>query len=287
MTSYPKLEKHLSATPPHKLYHYTSTEAFRCIIEYKKLWATDAFYMNDQKEILHAIELFLKACRAIAAQLKGRELDFLQSLMREMSFQGNDQPHIFTVSFSGNRDQLSQWRAYTRNGGYAISMNSTALSHIANTQGYRLARCVYREEEKKEIVEEFLNAKMRESAKEQPDVLAMTSANDFLLIAAMMKHEGFSEENEWRLISNDSRMVTKNIRYRSASKYLIPYLEIQIDTKAIPQKNHHRDYIGVDEVLVGPAPEPELSWRSCVQLLIDRNIYFEQITPSATPYRAN
>ncbi|MDY6790526.1 MAG: DUF2971 domain-containing protein [Thermodesulfobacteriota bacterium] len=282
----PKLEAHLSVAPPAKLYHYTSTEAFRCIVEHKKIWATDAFYMNDNQEILHALNLFQETCRSLAKSKVDHELAFLEKLLGELNFQKTDQPHIFTVSFSASRDQLSQWRAYTRNGGYALAFNGDALSHVADTQGYRLVKCVYQQKEKIQLIEEYLDAKLSVSAVD-PDILAVTTAIDFLEIAAMMKHQGFAEENEWRLISTSSRLKVENIEYRSALRYLIPYLEVDIGTTNIPQLNDPRDYIGINEVLVGPVPEPELSWRSCMQLLQDRMIFFEQITPSSTPFRAS
>jgi hypothetical protein len=282
-----KIDIHLSTPLPQKLYHYTSTEAFRCIVEYNKLWATDAFYMNDNQEILHALELCQEICRSMAKGASGRELEFLEKLFNQLHFQKTNQSHIFTVSFSESRDQLSQWRAYTRNGGYALSFKGSALSHVANAQGYLIAKCIYEETLKKELIDEFISNKVHESTTElNIDLLAILAANEFLIIAAMMKHQGFSEEKEWRLISTTSRDDPSQIKYRSVARYLIPYLEVSVSPHVMPSIDS-RKFIGIDEVLVGPAPEPELSWRSCMQLLIDRDIYFEQITPSGTPYRAN
>lgn len=283
-----KIDNHLNTPLPGKLYHYTSAEAFRCIVEYKKLWATDAFYMNDNQEILHALELCQEVCRSITKEASGRECEFLEKLFGELHFQKTNQTHIFTVSFSESRGQLSQWRAYTRNGGYALSFKGATLSQIANGQGYLIAKCIYEEGLKKELLNEFIADKVRQSATEPNiDLSAVTAANDFLVIAAMMKHQGFSEEKEWRLISTTSRDDPSQIKYRSVARYLIPYLEVSVSPDVLPRLGDPRKFIGIDEVLVGPAPERELSWRSCMQLLIDRDIYFEQITPSGTPYRAN
>jgi len=283
-----KIDTHLSTALPDKLYHYTSTEAFRCIVEYKKLWATDAFYMNDNQEILHALELCQIVCQSIAKDTSGREHQFIEKLFKELHFQKANQAHIFTISFSECRDQLSQWRAYTRNGGYALSFKGSALSYIAHSQGYIIAKCIYEEAQKTELINEFIQQKIRDSVIEPNiDLMAIMAANEFLTIAAMLKHQGFSEEQEWRLISTTCRDDPSQIKYRSVARYLIPYLEVSVSPDSIPQIDGIRKFIGIDEVLVGPAPEPELSWRSCMQLLVDRGIYFEQITPSGTPYRTN
>ncbi|MDP1525468.1 MAG: DUF2971 domain-containing protein [Rhodocyclaceae bacterium] len=244
--------------------------------------------MNDNQEILHALALCQAVCGSKAKETSGRELEFLNRLYGELHFQKTNQTHIFTVSFSESRDQLSQWRAYTRNGGYALSFKGSALSHVAKSQGYLIAKCIYEEEQKIKLLNEFVSHKVSESATEKNiDLLAACVANDFLVMAAMMKHQGFSEEREWRLISTTSRDDPSHIKYRSVARYLIPYLEVSVSPDVMPQIDGRRKFIGIDEVLVGPAPEPELSWRSCMQLLIDRDIHFDQITPSGTPYRAS
>jgi hypothetical protein len=207
-------------------------------------------------------------------------------MLSDLLFQVSDQPHIFTCSFSDSRDQLSQWRAYTAKGGYAISFNADALNSIGLEQGYLFARCIYNDTEKLEIAREFLQAGLARADTEDPATLSVLLVNDFLVIAAMMKHAGFAEENEWRLISTTSRLDKEKYKFRSTARYLVPYLEVSLEIN--PGKTSDgRNYLGFDEVLIAPAPEPELSWRSCMQLLIDRNIYFEQITPSGTPYRSN
>lgn len=284
----PILTAHLNLVPPDKLFHYTSTEAFRCIVEHKSLWATDVFYMNDRLEVLHAIELCQQACSIMAQGKSGREREFLEALSGALDFHRADQQHIFALSFSASRDQLSQWRAYARHGGYGIAFDGEALSSIAHVHQCRLVKCIYQDDQKIEIIKEFVCAKMGEVScvETDCDVLAVIAANAFLEIAAMMKHQGFSEEREWRMISVGSHRHIGNIQYRSTSKYLVPYVEISLEGSLTHRSEDHREYLGLCEVLVGPAPEPELSWRSCMQILLDRNVYFEQVSPSGTPYRA-
>lgn len=158
----PILTAHLNLVPPRKLFHYTSTEAFRCIVEHKTLWATDVFYMNDREEILHAIELCQRACNIIVQGKNGREREFLEALSRALDFHRADQQHIFSVCFSEGRDQLSQWRAYARHGGYGIAFNASALLSIADIHQYRLVKCIYQDDEKMKIIEEFVCAKVAE-----------------------------------------------------------------------------------------------------------------------------
>jgi len=280
-----KLKTHLDELPPQKLYHYTSTEAFRCIIEFRTLWASDIFYLNDQQEIVHAIDLLQMTCKSLAKDKNRIEITFLEKLVNELEFHKKDQPHIFTASFSASRDQLSQWRAYSQSGGYALAFNGSVLSRIAQAQGYQLVRCIYEESDKVKIFKECVFSILSRLNPNEIDLIVENSAKVFLEVAAMMKHKGFAEENEWRLISTGRQNMVSEIKYRSNTKYLIPFREIALESQNILQKGDSRNYIGIVEVMVGPAPVQELSWRSCMRLLTDRDIYFEQITPSSTPFR--
>jgi len=46
---------------PEVLYHYTSIEAFKCIIESRKIRATHYDQMNDMSELLLGVETLLEA----------------------------------------------------------------------------------------------------------------------------------------------------------------------------------------------------------------------------------
>ena len=40
------------------LYHYTSLEAIKSVLENKKIWMTDLRYLNDSQELYHGFEVF-------------------------------------------------------------------------------------------------------------------------------------------------------------------------------------------------------------------------------------
>lgn len=45
-----------SSEPPQRLYHYTTAEGLRGIVESKILWATDVRYLNDPLEFNHGLQ---------------------------------------------------------------------------------------------------------------------------------------------------------------------------------------------------------------------------------------
>ncbi len=58
----------------------------------------------------------------------------------------------FVVSFSENPDTLSQWRAYSRGGGYFVGFDHQQLIQQAKKQGFALLPCVYDENLQKTLV---------------------------------------------------------------------------------------------------------------------------------------
>jgi len=52
----PSVDKVLATAPPDMLYHYTSSTGLIRIAESKKLWATNILYLNDSRELDHAMD---------------------------------------------------------------------------------------------------------------------------------------------------------------------------------------------------------------------------------------
>ena len=50
---YPTVSKLLSSQPPRWLFHYTDHQGILGIIKTRAIWATEASYLNDSKEIYH------------------------------------------------------------------------------------------------------------------------------------------------------------------------------------------------------------------------------------------
>jgi hypothetical protein len=71
------------------LYHYTSADGLKGIIENDELWATSAYYLNDSAEILYgyrvlhlAIETWLKKNNAAAGSIsRGLHADLSDMLL--------------------------------------------------------------------------------------------------------------------------------------------------------------------------------------------------------------
>jgi DUF2971 family protein len=252
----------LSEEPPAVLYHYTDQQGLLGIVRTGKMWATNIEYLNDQREYRHALALMEECLRA-------RQPDHRALKLLKRWLSGKAKPiESYVCSFSCEADSLAQWRAYGgAAGGYAIGFEGETLRQAAGKNDMKLVKCVYESEQQSTIVEAVIN-----------DVMA--SLHEPLLseyveiLAPRMKHSGFAEEREWRLVGSweDRRPEDKN--FRKGASMLVPYYEVDCQPIAC--------------VVVGPTIHETLARRSVQRLLwkYGQNLHHEKVTNSIIPYRA-
>lgn len=126
------------------LFHYTDNHGFLGITDKKALWATDYQHLNDRSEYRHACNLVCEIAEERAAQELNPDVKTQLILIAKFTKEKErSTSSIGLISFSESRDQLSQWRAYGRDGGYAISFDFKALREIASAKKWLLVRCEY------------------------------------------------------------------------------------------------------------------------------------------------
>lgn len=123
------------------LYHYTTMNGLKGIIENGCIHATNVRYLNDSQELyfgLNYLKNLIDSSNAAPSEenlplidhlIRRRIKYVLISLMNSTSFSSR----YFVTSFSGNPDLLSQWRAYGKeNLGYCIKFDSVHLQYPVN-----------------------------------------------------------------------------------------------------------------------------------------------------------
>ena len=100
----------------------------------------------------------------------------------------------------------------------------------------------------------------------------------FVELAATMKLNFFSEEDEWRIISTRPLLYTDDkFHFRPSKSMVIPYYALPIDLSSII------------EVMVGPCPHPELA-EDTIQGLVHKfkltSITAGNVKTSQIPYRS-
>jgi hypothetical protein len=104
------------------LYQYTGWGGLCGIIESESVWFTDYRHLNDPSELSHGVEVAQEVLASVgqgADPRVGLFMEMIGDLLVPRNFVGN--LDFFTASFTTERDDLGQWRAYADNGrGFAL-----------------------------------------------------------------------------------------------------------------------------------------------------------------------
>lgn len=117
------------------LYHYTSQVGAHGILTSRSIRATDAYFLNDPQEVEWGREAFRTAYKRLDSGTQRKFEQVLTSLTRVSAadgqqFDGLLRNRAFTVSFSTNGNDLSQWRAYSGTRGVALGFNLKLLANV-------------------------------------------------------------------------------------------------------------------------------------------------------------
>lgn len=252
------------------LYHYTSLETFFKIFNTKEkkitFWATNAYYMNDPKEIEYSFKLFIDSLEFFEEETNIIENKlssfFLETNFHNGLFEMTGFP--FLISFSESFDDLSMWRFYGKNGDgvsigidreYLIKFSKTNESHNTN-----LIKCIYEEEKLlKELKLFWINNYSYFPSNLSEKTLSHQNENLIFLIqkiAFIAKQNSYLPEKEWRLCK--SEVNKKNMNFTFKNNVFLPYIKLEFDREA------------VKEIVLGPCLNNELTKKS-MDIFLENN----------------
>ena len=244
--------------------HYTTPEAFSCIFadHLKKvrcepitkcvMRASHIRFMNDSREYLDGCRWFKRYCKT--------------SQTNEIN------GDMYSISFCGDEDLLSQWKWYGKNSGIAITfdMSNIKFKYYDVTcpalpdedSSTRPLPVHYTTKGKKEYFE-----KIDQSCKEKQlnQSSALFRGN---LFVPFCKDKGFKEEKESRLIfytadadtMEQAGIAPFNIRYVVSGNIIKPILDVEFRAKD-PGRGI------VKRITVGPGQNQELVYQGLVHIL--------------------
>lgn len=197
---------------------------------------------------------------------------------------------------------LSQWRGYTESGGVAIEFDEVAIDKLVALEvqkfayvGYKTADTEYFDISKICNLSDFRGVAGEMIWKifnnEGLDVSHITGRTDFdaaakkfIEAAPFVKHWGFHEELEYRIVMicyrrgkapTDDERKYKEIKFRQRGGLAVPYIELfnDIDSR-----------LPIKSVIVGPHPLQERQ-EQAVQILVETKGFEIEVRRSAIPYR--
>jgi hypothetical protein len=275
------------------LHHYTRSGGLLGVIGNGTLWATHLRYLNDSREFEYVFRLAvdylerIDAVRGLARSTPALAREIERVLPHFHSTGAHPVPvDRFVVSLSEQPDDLSQWRAYGSLGdAYSVDFDADTLRAVAASQGWTLEQVGYGENARfAEIVGALTRAFRSVQGTAEPDLTSTVEAlgRELSAYAPLVKHEAFSAESEWRLISppiapGDGSLV----KYRPGRSTLVPYVELGGAT-AHPTPRLIDAIVGVT---VGPGPDNDLAATAVLGYLGTRGIHVG-VGWSDIPYRS-
>lgn len=208
------------------VYHYTTPETAQVFLrpDTAMLYCTWAKALNDDQEYKIGIAYALSHIAEVM-HLDAETESEVRDLLKEVERTGWRMPWV--MSFSGVRDELSQWIAYTdrKRGGYAIGFSFKKLEEmvkkiVREKEGKReygqyilnLLPCYYLDYESEEttkdvqkffkflFVDYLQNFVNKEYVLEDVHKNALRIVSFICLFAAVIKHGSFKGEREYRLV---------------------------------------------------------------------------------------
>jgi Protein of unknown function (DUF2971) len=231
------------------LFHYTTAAGLLGILKSSAFWATDLRFLNDAQEAIYARELFVDAIRMTdnPALQAGHPLhDVAQSFGEEFAGYKEQVAEellsshfpVYVTCFCESGDLLSQWRAYGSDHGYAIEVTTDALKaavqQIADyPPGSNLMQVRYGRDAAADVVSTAMRNLSEDTNLGHPGVHAHYMALQLTAMLAAVKHPGFQEEREWRVVAAYEYEISKLVKFRSTPMAIVPYIEVPVPNEAI------------------------------------------------------
>lgn len=261
------------------LYHYTSPNGLKGILESRSLRCGHAFYFNDPNEINYGTRLILEVIDTIRASEDRPDIqEFLDKLKLHVGVAFETigiNPFMACCCMSG--ELLSQWKNYATGGmGYCIGFKfsdetrlAKDLNDLSTTRKPVLRRIIYQEEDQRELIIQYINmvVEVIKNVLDRgthrrghwgnvvPD-MAIQSVNHLIDMAVSFKPHEYSEENEWRIVwLTRENYLPEDVAIRNNNQKLTPYRPAYLFEK-------NKDKISlfpIQSICFGPAQEPSLA----------------------------
>jgi len=275
------------------IYHYTTVEGVKGIIESDALQASSVFFMNDSTEVRHSLEIIMDRLDELLPIDKSRTVaqHILASAFTKFVADADTFADAYVSCFCRKDDLLSQWRAYGKEETcYSIKFSVKVLASFTTPMSF-LAPVAYLPRSKIERADKLIKGAMstldRFEINDFDEEIALHLLNHlgmpFLIAALFMKHEAFKEENEWRLVCFPfftSAGEIPPVALKTRDGILTPYVNLKISE---PQKKLSR--LPIKQLRVGPSPNAQLAKRGLNQLLKQHGLSSIPVVVSETPLR--
>ena len=278
---------------PTRLFHYTSQAGLLGILTSKVLWATNVLYLNDSSELLYgrsqARQILRRSRGGYFSTVIGEFLSRGENFLDMSTLVPDRQFYVFC--FCEKPDLLSQWRSYAdRGGGCAIGFDTSALTRAVLKQKLSLYPVDYGPGMNSKLLTDDITALTRAldvCTQKWPgnEEVLISAACEHLKLALIfrvfwLKHPGFAEEQEWRILAEFASRDLSAVRFRQGNTTLVPYVELNLSPPDQGEK------LPICEIIHGPSMHPTLAAQALDWLLKSNGFADVTLSGSVIPLRA-
>ena len=273
-----------------RLVHYTTADAAMNILRTKDVWLRKTSCMSDYMEVKHGIDCLVKAYQGKAGEQLAAILNKLgEGIADDVTnlFEGW-RPHLEYgtyiaclsehTSAEDAHGRLSMWRAFSESTGVALVLRNAPFLAYTGPPGVYSSPVLYLDDASFEVEmqsiigritanEDFLRVQSRETVIE-------AVFNMFKFAALCIKHPGFFEEREWRVIYTPQMGQSPHVRIEIESVNGIPQPICKFSLIEVPESG----YFGIempdllDRIIVGPTEYPDTILEAFTRLLADAGV---------------
>ncbi len=239
-----------------KVYHYTSANGLKEILESGKLWFSNARFLNDSSENNYIFALFPKFPDAYKEKLLHKKFFELITEIAN-SYLQNDYcdidnnrwwaDHIYVASFSKDSDNLGLWNYYTKTQnsvGYNLGFMTMPFNVVDPlTLSFIYGEVIYDRKKQLKLIKSIIltyndifetNRNLFLDGSQAKQLFVKSFIDTLEVYNIFFKHEAYKDEQEYRCaIYNINNYAGLNCQTRIIDGLFVPYFEIPFEKNIV------------------------------------------------------
>ena len=285
---------------------YTNATAAMNIITGDQIWLRNVKCMNDFMEAKHSFNCLFDAYGSDEGKALRGTLDSIFPEITTQLEKGFDrwiealqnETYIACVSEHGNGyedkyGRLSMWRAYGGEQPIALVFKGYSLQSDNSIFNAHTCPVLYQDNVKLKYEFHCLSERIANNSdfiKNLDSEKTLSYLLDtFITYAFCLKHPGFQEEREWRLVYNPLLRPSKYMLSDIECINGVPQKVYKISLMDFPDENYYNGKLvdTLERIIIGPGEHQEIQRQAFIQLLADKGFEIPEniVSTSGIPLR--
>ncbi len=272
-----------------EIYHYTSPNGLKGIVEDAAIWFSDMRFLNDSSELTYIYKLAFKVVteNPIYTDLQDIIRNICNYIYTSGCYSVNNEEIIpldtfYLASFSKDPDNLNLWNYYTKSQnslGYNICIDTNNSLILNSNQEIIYGEVIYKTSEQEELLKKcfekyisFINQNQNNYTKYE-GLIQESIVRTLEIYNLFFKPEAYEAEKEYRFVIWNYN-GQENIKYRINNGVFIPYIPVKLKKDAIKS------------ICISPSKEQDLAKTGLESFILQSNRFMTaDIKKSAIPKR--